>query len=92
MDRDALGDWLLDAGLRRLGLRIIAAVEALIVDDDPERSEQMWAELRVNPIVLSQALGNLVLLLVSSSDDPAGLLLAAEMALIDRPPPPIPET
>jgi hypothetical protein len=92
MDRDNLGDWLLDAGLRRIGLKVISAVEALVVDGDEERSLELWAELKANPIVLSQALGNLVLLLVSISDDPAGLLLSAEMALIDRPPPPIPET
>jgi hypothetical protein len=32
--RDELGDWLLDASMRRIGLQMIAAVDAAIHEDD----------------------------------------------------------
>jgi hypothetical protein len=40
---EAVGDWLLDAAMRRTGLSIIAAFKALIVDYDEQRYDELQA-------------------------------------------------
>ena len=40
---EAVGDWLLDAAMRRTGLSIIAAFKALIVDYDEHRYDELQA-------------------------------------------------
>lgn len=92
MDGPNAGNWLINAGIRRTSLRIITALEARFVDNDRPRFAELWGELAtVNQNVLANALGDVMVLLTSLVDNPEQLLLAAEMKIIDRPAPPVPE-
>jgi hypothetical protein len=86
---EELGDWLLDAARRRIAMKIVASLEALL-DGDYQRFEEIADSLnQLHPGVLALAEHRLVCELVFSSDDPRDLLTRAEMQLIDRPDPPI---
>jgi len=86
---EELGDWLLDAARRRIAMKIIASLEALL-DGDEQRFEEIADSLnQLHPGMLAQAEHRLICELVFSSDDPRDLLTRAELKLIDRPDPPI---
>ena len=89
---EAVGDWLLDAAMRRTGLSIIAAFKALIVDYDEQRYDELQTRLdELSDPTLIAGLLNVVALLISLSADPEDLLYNVELSLIDRPAPTLPE-
>jgi hypothetical protein len=88
--RDELGDWLLDASMRRIGLQMIAAVDAAIHEDD-QHTRRSCATWGVSPKMRIRAAMTLLATSVMVSDDPEELLNRVRPMLIDRPPPPLPE-
>ena len=88
-EKRELLQWLLDAGLRRVGEQIIAECQAMI-DGDEDRAEAIRAELgKVDSKALAQASHLLIGALLFSADDPRELLMRAELRVIDRPDPPL---
>jgi hypothetical protein len=96
---DEMGDWLIDAGMRNMGLEMVGAVEAAIDQDNQPYGEgatdawefftsRLLAEMNLR--MLAGSAMNLVYLLVAVSDDPKGLLARAQECLNDRPLPPLP--
>lgn len=86
---EELGDWLLDAARRKIAMKIIASLEALL-DGDEQHFEEIADSLnQLHPGMLAQAEHRLICELVFCSDDPRDLLTRAEMKLIDRADPPI---
>lgn len=88
--KDELAAWLIDAGLRRTGLTIVSAMEALI-DDDQQRYNEAWDQIdKVNDKHAVTAMWCVIQTLVHCSANPKSLLTSVELSLIDRPAPPKP--
>jgi hypothetical protein len=87
-EKEALGDWLLDAAIRKISLKMIAAVEASINEED-EHYEQIMRDLEdVSSKMRLLAAMTLLVTVVMLSDDPAEVLNKVRPMLIDRPKPP----